>query len=233
MISQEQLPNTFLFQRLKWVNEKFFCIYDCWSDKTKKISGLLCEAVIGTFDTEWKITITTTKSLVAALLQALTAFKQRRSSVFFKCVWYGSDAGSLCTVPNHNKRALDSFSAPNKSLCLFLHLPRRKCDIGCDTSTGLSAGQRPTSIQPHHNTSILRRLTLPTFCVQRSRLSLRCGPLRSDDRHDQRLGAQKQSPRAERLQGSLTLQLCLLSMHKNSTPSVCECVSPRPCDRER
>lgn len=105
MISQEQLPNTFLFQRLKWVNEKFFCIYDCWSDKTKKISGLLCEAVIGTFDTEWKITITTTKSLVAALLQALTAFKQRRSSVFFKCVWYGSDAGSLCTVPNHNKRA--------------------------------------------------------------------------------------------------------------------------------
>lgn len=65
----------------------------------------------------------------------------------------------------------------NKSLCLLLLLRCAKCDIGCDTSISLTAGQRPASIQPHHNMSILQRDILPTFCAQRSRLSLRCGPL--------------------------------------------------------
>lgn len=55
------------------------------------------------------------------------------------------------------------------------------CNIGCDTSTCLSAGWRPASIQPHLNTSILRRDTRPAFCAQRSRLSLLCGPLGLDD----------------------------------------------------
>lgn len=67
------------------------------------------------------------------------------------------------------------------SFCLFLHLPRGKCNISCDTSTSLPAGRRPASIQLHQSTSILQRDTLPTFCAQRSWLSLRCGPLRSQD----------------------------------------------------
>lgn len=66
-------------------------------------------------------------------------------------------------------------------LCLFLHLPRVKCNIGCDTSTGLSAGQRPASIQPHRSTSILQQDTLPTFCAQRSRLSFTADHCRGED----------------------------------------------------
>lgn len=67
------------------------------------------------------------------------------------------------------------------SFCLFLHLPRGKCNISCDTSTSLSAGRRPASIQLHQSTSILQRDTHRSFCAQRSWLSLRCGPLRSQD----------------------------------------------------
>lgn len=121
----------------------------------------------------------------------------------------------------------------NESFCLFLHLPCGKCNIGCDTSTGLSAGQRPASIQPHHSTSILRQDTLPTFCAQRSWLSLRCGLLRSDDSHtDVNAGifVHKHSQRAGRLQGSFDptalkacLARCLLSMHKTKL-HLCVCV---------
>ena len=130
----------------------------------------------------------------------------------------------------------------NKSFCLFLHLPRGKCNIGCDTSTGLSAGQRPASIQPHHNTSILQRDTLPTFCAQRSRLSLRCGPLRSDDSLNDvnaDIFVHKHSPRTNYLQGlfdpaapQACLARCLLSTHKAKLHlCVCVCVLSRPCDQ--
>lgn len=119
----------------------------------------------------------------------------------------------------------------NKSYCLFLHLPREK--IGCDTSTGLSAAQRPASIQPHHNTSILWRDTLPTFCAQRSRLSLRCGPLSSDDNRadvNTNIFVHKHSQRTDRLQGSFDPASpkacpahCLLSTHRIKL-HLCVCV---------
>lgn len=113
------------------------------------------------------------------------------------------------------------FLCSNKSFCLFLCLPLGKCNIGCDTSTGLSAGQRPASIQPHHNTSILRRDTLSTFCAQRSRISLHCGPLRSDDSY----ADVNTEIFVYKLWGQTALKACLarwlLSMHKTK---LCVCV---------
>ncbi len=118
----------------------------------------------------------------------------------------------------------------NKSFCLFLHLPCGKCNIGCDTSTGHSAGQRPASIQPRHNTSILRCLTLPTFCAQRSQLSLRCGPFRSYDSQtnvNTDISAQQHSLRSDCLQGLFdpaALEAPLFTLHpQTETPSECVC----------
>lgn len=72
-------------------------------------------------------------------------------------------------VQNRNPRNMHTgfLLCSNKSLRLFLHLRCAKCNIGCDTSTGLTAGQRPASIQPHRNTSMLQRDILPTFCAQK------------------------------------------------------------------
>lgn len=131
----------------------------------------------------------------------------------FLITYYWGIVGCACTSSQHktnirNMHIRGFLFCSHKSFCLFLHLPCGKCNIGCDTSTGLSAGQRPTSIQPHHNTSILRDGdTLRTFCAKRSRPSLCCGTLRSDDSRTD-VFVHKHSPRTPNIcRACLTLQL--------------------------
>lgn len=69
---------------------------------------------------------------------------------------------SLAVCETSEKRTRDPF--PTALSVSFSTFPRAKCNIGCDTSTCLSAGWRPASIQPRLNTSMFLRDPLPPFC---------------------------------------------------------------------
>lgn len=74
---------------------------------------------------------------------------------------------SLAVSETSEKRTRDPF--PPALSVSFSTFPRAKCNIGCDTSTCLSAGWRPASIQPRLNTSMFLRDPRPPLLLAKGR----------------------------------------------------------------
>lgn len=89
-----------------------------------------------------------------------TSHKSQRNLVIFVL----SHLYSELKQKKSKKPARYSFlPCSTNSFCLFLHLPRGKCNISCDTSTSLSAGRRPASIQLHRARQFFKGIHFVAF----------------------------------------------------------------------